>query len=166
MKEELFKAIDTGEFADRAMPESVKNEAAEYRKIEGINAKQTNEFVQDITARVFGEIFANNRSLFNIEDITASELFNRIKEEYIKNNVIGDNPLTQISENQYAKLVERTKDFLKTYRIEFDEDSRVTVNDDGANRRDYAAEAFTVNFKKSSPYAVKLLIGTLIKTKV
>ena len=165
LKEDLFKSIDTGEFADRTMPESVKNEAAQYRKIEGINAKQTNEFVQDITARVFGEIFANNRSLFNIEDITASELFNRIREQYIKNNVIGDNPVTQISENQYVKLVERAKEFLKTYRIEFDENSRVTVNDDGANRRDYAAEAFTVNFKKSSPYAVKLLIGTLIKTK-
>lgn len=165
LKEDLFKAIDTGEFADRALPETVKNQAAEYRKIEGINAKQTNEFVQDITARVFGEIFANNRSLFNIEDITASDLFNRIKEKYIANNVIGDNPVTQITENQYAKLVERTKEFLKTYRIEFDENSRVTVNDDGANRRDYAAEAFTVNFKKSSPYAVKLLIGTLIKTK-
>ena len=165
LKEDLFKAIDTGEFADRTFPESVKNEAAQYRKIEGINAKQTNEFVQDITARVFGEIFANNRSLFNIEDITASDLFNRIKEQYIKNNVIGEDPVTQISENQYVKLVERAKEFLKTYRIEFDEDSRVTVNDDGANRKDYAAEAFTVNFKKSSPYAVKLLIGTLIKTK-
>jgi hypothetical protein len=165
LKEDLFKAIDTGEFADRALPETIKNEAAEYRKIEGINAKQTNEFVQDITARVFGEIFANNSSLFNVEDITASDLFNRIKEKYIQNNVIGDNPATQITENQYVKLVERTKEFLKTYRIEFDEDSRVTVNDDGANRKDYAAEAFTVNFKKSSPYAVKLLIGTLIKTK-
>jgi hypothetical protein len=165
LKEDLFKAIDTGEFADRTLPETVKNQAAEYRKIEGINAKQTNEFVQDITARVFGEIFANNSSLFNIEDITAFDLFNRIKEKYIQNNVIGDNPVTQITENQYAKLVERTKEFLKTYRIEFDEDSRVTVNDDGANRKDYAAEAFTVNFKKSSPYAVKLLIGTLIKTK-
>jgi hypothetical protein len=165
LKEDLFKAIDTGEFADRTLPETVKNQAAEYRKIEGINAKQTNEFVQDITARVFGEIFANNSSLFNVEDITASDLFNRIKEKYIQNNVIGDNPVTQITENQYAKLVERTKEFLKTYRIEFDEDSRVTVNDDGANRKDYAAEAFTVNFKKSSPYAVKLLIGTLIKTK-
>ena len=165
LKEELFKAIDAGEFADRTLPETVKNQAAEYRKIQGLNAKQTNEFVQDITARVFGEIFANNRSLFNIEDITASELFNRIREKYIANNVIGDNPVTQITENQYAKLVERTKEFLKTYRIEFDEDSRITVNDDGANRRDYAAEPFTVNFKKSSPYAVKLLIGTLIKTK-
>jgi hypothetical protein len=165
LKEDLFKAIDTGEFVDRTLPETVKNQAAEYRKIQGLNAKQTNEFVQDITARVFGEIFANNRSLFNIEDITASELFNRIKEQYIKNNVIGDNPVTQITDNQYTNLIERTKEFLKTYRIEFDEDSRVTVNDEGANRKDYAAEAFTVNFKKSSPYAVKLLIGTLIKTK-
>ena len=165
LKEDLFKSIDTGEFADRALPETIKNEAAEYRKIEGINAKQTNEFVQDITARVFGEIFANNSSLFNVEDITAFDLFNRIREKYIQNNIIGDNSVTQISENQYVKLVERTKEFLKTYRIEFDEDSRVAVNDDGANRKDYAAEAFTVNFKKSSPYAVKLLIGTLIKTK-
>jgi hypothetical protein len=165
LKEDLFKAINTGEFAERALPESIKNEAAEYRRIPGLNAQQTNEFVQDITARVFGNIFADNRSLFNIQDITASELFDNIKAGYIEDDVIGSDPVTQISENQYDKLVERTKEFLKTYRIEFDEDSKVAINDDGANRKDYAAEAFTVNFKKSSPFAVKLLIGTLIKTK-
>ncbi len=160
LKEELFKSIDTGEFKDRVFPEARKNDAAEYRKIPQLTEKQANEFVQDITARTFIKIFSDNSSLFNLNDITASEIFDGIKEEFREEGVFED-----ISENTYDKLVERTKDFLKTYRIEFDEDSRVVINDENANRNDYAAEAFSVNFKKSSPYAVKLLVGTLIKTK-
>ena len=160
LKEELFKAIDTGEFKERVFPESKKNDAAEYRRVPGLTQQQVNDFVQDITARVFIKIFSDNSSLFNIENLTASEIFDDIKNQFEEEGVFDD-----ISEGTYYQLVDRTKDFLKTYRIEFDEDSRVTVNDVEANRNDYAAEAFSVNFKKSSPYAVKLLVGTLIQTK-
>jgi hypothetical protein len=41
----------------------------------------------------------------------------------------------------------------------------MTINDENVNSRNYAAEAFTVNFKKSAPYAVKLLTGSLIRMK-
>jgi hypothetical protein len=165
LKEDLFKAINTGEYADRSFPESKKNDAAEYRKINGINGQQAHEFVQDITARLFANVFGDNKSLFNIEKITAKELFDSIKADYIEDGVIGDNPETQISEEIYNQLVENTKIFLKTYNIEFDEDSRIGINNVNKDNRGYASEAFTVNFKKSSPYAVKLLVGTLIQTK-
>ena len=160
LKEQLFKDIDTGEFAERSFPETKKNDAAEYRRIPGLNAQQTNEFVQDITARVFQFVFADNTSLFNPAEVTAKDIFDAVKNQFEEEGVFED-----ISENTYNQLVERTKEFLKTYRIEFDEDNRVVINDEGANSRDYAAEAFSVNFKKSSPYAVKLLVGTLIQTK-
>ena len=160
LKEKLFKDIDTGEFAEKSFPEARKNDAAEYRKIAGLNAQQTNEFVQDITARVFQYVFADNTSLFNPEQFTAKEIFDDIKQQFEEDGVFED-----ITEHTYNQLVERTKEFLKTYRIEFDEDNKVIINDEGANSRDYAAEAFSVNFKKSSPYAVKLLVGTLIQTK-
>ena len=165
LKEDLFKAIFTGDYADQSFPEFKKNDAAEYKKINGINAQQTNEFVQDMTVRLFQRVFNNNESLFNIEKITAKEIFDDIKTEYIEDGVIGDNPDTQISEEVYNQLVENTKTFLKTYNIEFDENSRIGINDVNKDSRGYAAEAFTVNFKKSSPYAVKLLIGTLLQTK-
>jgi hypothetical protein len=165
LKEDLFKAISTGEYAGESFPEFRKNDAAEYKKINGINAQQTHEFVQDITVRIFERVFRDNRSLFNIEKVTAKELFDDIKDQYIEDEVIGDNPDTQISEEVYNQLVENTKNFLKTYNIEFDENSRIGINDTNKDSRGYAAEAFTVNFKKSSPYAVKLLIGTLVQTK-
>ena len=165
LKEDLFKAIDTGEYAEQSFPESKKNDAAEYRKINGINGQQAHEFVQDITARLFANVFGDNKSLFNIEKITAKELFDNIKADYIEDGVIGDDPETQISEEIYNQLVENTKIFLKTYNIEFDEDSRIGINNVNKDNRGYASEAFTVNFKKSSPYAVKLLVGTLIQTK-
>lgn len=160
LKEKLFKDIDTGEFAEQSFPEARKNDAAEYRKIPELNAQQTNEFVQDITARVFQYVFADNTSLFNPAEMTAKDIFDDIKDQFEEEGVFED-----ITENTYNQLVERTKEFLKTYRIEFDENSKVVINDEGANSRDYAAEAFSVNFKKSSPYAVKLLVGTLIQTK-
>jgi hypothetical protein len=49
--------------------------------------------------------------------------------------------------------------------IGFDEENIVTINDENSNNRLYAADAFTVDFKKSSPYAIKLLSASLPKTK-
>jgi len=70
----------------------------------------------------------------------------------------------QIPVERYEKLVEATKDYLRTFNIEFDEDNRLVINDPDTNRNDYAPEAFTVNFKKSSPFAIKLLLGSLVNT--
>jgi hypothetical protein len=163
LKNQLFKAIDTGKFKKSVFPTSKINEAAEYRAVDGLNEQQTNDFVQDITSRLFNNVFSTNKSLFNIENVTSKQIFDEIKEKYIAIGVIGNAP-NQITEKTYSELVNRTKDFLKRFRIEFDEDSKITINDEGSNNRDYAADAFTVDFKKSSPYAVKLLIGTLVKT--
>lgn len=163
LKNQLFKAIDTGKFKKSVFPTSKINEAAEYRAVDGLNEQQTNDFIQDITSRLFNNVFSTNKSLFNIENVTSKQIFDEIKEKYIAIGVIGNAP-NQITEKTYSELVNRTKDFLKRFRIEFDEDSKITINDEGSNNRDYAADAFTVDFKKSSPYAVKLLIGTLVKT--
>jgi hypothetical protein len=151
LKDELFKAIDTGKF---------KTKAFNDRRVPGLNEQQTNEFVQDITARLFQYVFGTNTSLFSPARITAGEIFNNIKEQFKEEGVFE-----YITDKTYDDLVKKTKDFLKYYRIEFDEDSRVTVNDEGATNRNYAAETFSVDFKKASPYAVKLLVGTLIQTE-
>ena len=160
LKDELFKAIEKGEFKQKAYNDSNPSQMASYRRVTGLNEQQTNEFVQDITARLFQYVFSTNTSLFSPAKITAAEIFNNIKEQLKSENVFD-----YITEDTYNQLVDRTKTYLKYYRIEFDEDSRVVINDVSATNRNYAAETFTVDFKKSSPYAVKLLVGTLIKTK-
>jgi hypothetical protein len=160
LKDELFKAIDTGKFKTKAFNDTNPSPMASYRRVPGLNEQQTNEFVQDITARLFQYVFGTNTSLFSPARITAGEIFNNIKEQFKEEGVFE-----YITDKTYDDLVKKTKDFLKYYRIEFDEDSRVAINDEGATNRNYAAETFSVDFKKASPYAVKLLVGTLIQTE-
>ena len=160
LKDELFKAIEKGEFKTKAYNDTNPSQMALYRRVPGLNEQQTNEFVQDMIARMFDYVFSTNTSLFSPAKITAGEIFNNIKEQF-KNEGVFD----YIGEDTYDALVKKTKDHLKYYRIEFDEDSRVVINDAGATNRNYAAETFSVDFKKSSPYAVKLLVGTLIQTE-
>jgi hypothetical protein len=160
LKDELFKAIEKGEFKQKAYKDTNPSQMAAYRRVTGLNEQQTNEFVQDMTARLFQYVFNTNTSLFSPARITAGEIFGNIKEQF-KNEGVFD----YITDDTYNQLIDRTKEYLKYYRIEFDEDSRIGVNDEGATNRNYAAETFSVDFKKASPYAVKLLIGTLIKTK-
>ena len=155
-KEELFKAIDTGAFKESVLPESVKNDFAEYRAVEGLNEKQTREFVEDITARAFQIIFRTNTSLFSPEKLTAPQIFDDIKAQYEE-----EGKLELLGETAWSELVGKTKDFLRTFKIEFDDNATVNINDENYNNRLYAPEAFSVDFKKQSPYPVKLLLGTL-----
>jgi hypothetical protein len=156
-KEDLFKAIDTGKYKGATLSEAVKSTAPEYRAAEGLNQQQTNEIVQDMTARVFRNIFGTNKSLYEISNLTAPEIFGAIKNEYTEENkVVGD--------KTWSDLVGKTKEFLRTFKIEFDEDNLLDINAENVTNRMYAAEAFTTNWKKNSPYPVKLVVGTLQET--
>ena len=161
LKDDLFNSIETGEFRDKAYPNAVVDKTAVYKQVPGVDSEQmVNDFVQDITANIFLNIFQNNKSLFKPEGITSAELFTAVKDELSQYEYYD-----QLSDEAWNALFDKTKLFLKKYKIEFDEDSRVTINDETADRNSYAAETFSINYKKSSPYAVKLLVGTLIKTK-
>jgi len=160
-KQELFKAIDTGKFKEYIFPERSKNEFSEYRKIGDLSEQQTNEFVQDITARAFQIIFKDNISLFSPEKITADDIFGQIKDMYTEEGKLNPSEPDKLNNEEFEGLVKRTKDFLRTFKIEFDEDNVLTINDEDKENRSYAPEPFSTNWKKSSPYPVKLLLGTL-----
>ena len=161
LKDDLFNSIETGEFKDKAYPNAVVDRTAAYKEVPGIaNEQMVNDFVQDITANIFLEMFGNNKSLFKPDEVTSQQLFDTIREKTQDYDYYVD-----LSDDAWNALVDKTKTYLKKYKIEFDEDSRVTINDETADRNSYAAETFSINYKKSSPYAVKLLVGTLIKTK-
>jgi len=159
MKEQLFKAIDTGRFKERVISESAKNEFAEYRAVEGLTEEQTHDFVQDITARVFQIAFGTNMSLYNPEQITAPQIFAEIKESYQQ-----EGKLDLLSENTWRQLIGKTRDFLRTFKIDFDEEGVLGINDENYNKNDYAREAFSTDWKKSSPFPIKLILGTLTET--
>jgi len=159
MKEQLFKAIDTGKFKESTLSESVKNDFAEYRAVEGLTEEQTHDFVQDITARVFQIAFGTNMSLYNPEQITAPQIFAEIKEMYQE-----EGKLDLLSENAWRQLIGKTRDFLRTFKIDFDEEGVLGINDENYNKNDYAREAFSTDWKKQSPFPIKLILGTLTET--
>jgi predicted NAD-dependent protein-ADP-ribosyltransferase YbiA (DUF1768 family) len=158
-KQELFKAINAGKFKEMTVPESVKNDMSEYRAVEGLSEKQTHEFVQDITARSFQIMFGTNTSLYNPEKLTAPDIFNQVKSQYAE-----EGKLEMLGENAWNQLVNKTKEFLRTFKLEFDENQSISINDENVNKNDYAPEPFSTDWKKSSSFAIKLLIGTLTET--
>lgn len=156
-KEELFKAIDTGRFEEAKLSERAKLGTSEYRAAEGLTQKQTNEVVQDMTARFFAKVFGTNRSLYDIANLTAPEIFDAIKADYIEEDkVVGD--------KTWSDVVAKTKEYLRTFKIEFDEDNLLNINGENVNNKLYAPEPFSTDWKKNSSFAVKLLTGTLIQT--
>ena len=159
-KTELFNAIDTGEFKDKVVPELVKNEAAEYRAVEGLTEQQTHDFVDDMTARAFQIIFGNNLSLYNIEKLTSSDIFGQIKEQFNE-----EGKIELLGEKAWKDLIKKTKEFLRTFKVEFDDENQLNINDENINKNDYTPEGFTTDWKKTSPFPIKLLLGTMIETK-
>ncbi len=165
LKEQLFKAIDTGKFKDRAVPESVKNEAAEYRKVGQMSETETHDWIQDMQARASRILYKNSKeSLFRAGGVTSDELFTAIKEQYKGERYKGVIKADYL-ENDWNELIKRTKQSLRTLGINFNEEDRVDINDVNYNNRSYAPEPFTTDYKKTSTGALKFTVATLIQMK-
>lgn len=159
LKNDLFDKINTGFYKNSVLPDQIKELAPEY-SVAGLDEEETHLAIQDIAARAFSFIFGDDsKSLWNLQPVTVDEVFNSAKEEWKESG-----KLDVVWEEGWKQLVNKTKDFLKTFRIEFDETNTVTINDEGKNKNDYSPEAFTTDVKKSSPYPVKILTFTLPKT--
>lgn len=161
LKEQLFRDVYKGKYKSFIFPESKKSFAPQYSRIEQLTEQQANDFVQDMTARMFQMMFYNDKPIFEVESSMRDiDVFGSIKEVYRKAGFFN-----QITEKTFDQLVQRTKDYLRRFNIEFDEDSVMSINDEERNKNDYSPDAFSMNFKRSSPYAVKLLLSSLVKTK-
>jgi hypothetical protein len=165
LKSELFKAIDTGKFKSTYLAPSVINAAAEYKAVEGLLEQQTNEFVNDITARAAQIIFGNGYSLYEIENLTSDEIFGEIKDIYADAEEGEESTLDILGETAWNQLIKRTKEkLLSTFKISFSDEGDLSINDEGVTQSDYAREPFATNWKDYSHFAIKIAVGTLPKT--
>ena len=161
MKEELFRAIEAGKFKDMVFPGSVETAAPEYMRIPGLTETQAYEFVQDMTARARQFIIGDSKNaLYDLKEITGAEIFNRIKEAYIK-----ENKYQTLGDERYNKLVIRTKEKLRTLGINFNDEDTVDINDENVTNRDYAPEPFSTDWKKTSPFPIKFISATLLEVE-
>jgi hypothetical protein len=163
-KEELFKAINSGKYKEKKLPKIAKKDRPQYQPVGALTEEQSYEFVQDIAARWFQIVFGTNRNLFDIESLSVNDIFQEIKDGYVDREIIDDADPDSLTTDEFNQLVGRTKEFLRLFKIEFTEDDSFSINDERRDKNEYTREAFTTNWKSSSPFAIKLLMGTLSET--
>lgn len=161
MKEQLFKAIESGKFKEFKVPERVQRDIPEYMRIPGLTETQAYDFVQDMIIRSGRILFGGSKkSIFKLNPITGREVFNTIEQEYIR-----ENKRQQMSDVTWNMLKKRTIDSLRTIGINYNEEDLLNINSEGTTGLAYAPEPFSVNWKKSSPFPIKFLAYVMPKTK-
>ena len=158
LKDELFKAIESGKFKEFKVSDVVRADSmAEYSRIPGLTETQKFEYVQDMLSRAANYIFGQNkRSLYDISRITSTELFDHIKGLYEK-----ENKYQELGEERWDMLVTKTKQALRTLGVNFNEEERIDINDENISNKEYTSDPFTTDWKKNSPFAIKLALFTL-----
>jgi len=158
LKNELFKAIDSGKFKETKLSAMSKTLAPQYRAEEGLSEQVTNEYIQDMVGYISFILFEDGKKelLFNPEEITGEALLLALKTDYQDRGVID-----ALGEDRYNNLVKRTIQFLRTIGISVNAEEIVSINDEETNNRDYAPEPFSTDWKKHSTGALKFLLSTL-----
>lgn len=162
LKEQMFKAIDSGKFKESVVSERAKTLAPQYRAIEGLSEPETNDYIQDMVAHVKFILFEDGKKnlLFNPEKITGKEVFGKLRDIYK-----GYNEIEALGENRYNQLVKRAVEHLRTMGISLNEEEIASINDDNANQKDYTSDTFTTDWKKNSTGAIKFSLSTLVERK-
>jgi hypothetical protein len=129
----------------------------EFPVFEELSAQEKYYAVQDFTAKFYLTLFNNNMSLYNIDTTVANPIFTGIVDSYKESG-------SQLTDEQYMEIIDATKRNLAGLYVSFNEDEIVSINDESASDRLYAPEAFSIDLKKSTPYAVKILNSSLVRT--
>ena len=161
----LFDDIEKGRFKSYVVPESAKSDIPEYSVVEGLTQTDTRLYVEDMTALIFQYMFGSNKSLYDIQKLTDKDLYSHVLQKYQDSEKIDDTDPDFLSTKQFGELFSRTKEFLRQFKIEFDDSLVVDVNNNESDNRSYAPEPFATDWKRHSGYPIKLLLGTLTKTK-
>ena len=166
LKEQLFKAIDAGEFKDRQLSDESKSMPPQYRAAGHLTEEQTNAYVKDMTAIASTIIFGSGKmgtidksALYNLRTLTSDDIFKMIDEFYTKQGV-----RQELGDVTWNDLVVKTKQELKTLlKVDFNEEDLVNINEGETNKNDYAKEPFSTDWKKTAPMGIKFATATLLE---
>ena len=157
----------------------------ELREKLEISDRQRNEIIQHMTYATLVELTSNDEDLFEDVTISGKQLYDRLntevkslfddiieeaaaqkedgeitKKEYKK--IKKDNTkLKESVDKQWDSIVDRYKEFLKGYQIEFDENDDIQLRDEDRVKESDGFDATKIdNFKKANR-AMKLLLATV-----
>ena len=157
LAKDLFKAIDAGKYKAFTISEAQKKGPPAYSRIPGITETQASEYAQDIFSRASNYIFGDNKKyLYDLQKISGAEIYNYVKQLYI-----NEKKYEQLGEVRFNALFEQGKQLLRTIGVDFNEEDLVDINDENVTSVGYSQDAFTVDYKKTAPYAIKLVGATL-----
>jgi hypothetical protein len=161
LAKDLFKAIDAGKYKTFTISEAQKKGPPTYSRIPGITETQAAEYAEDIFSRAANYIFGSNKEyIYDLQQITGAEIYNYIKQAYVAGNVYQ-----QLGEERFNALFTQGKQLLRTIGVDFNEEDLVDINDENVTSVGYSQEAFTTDWKKTSPFAIKLVAATLPQVK-
>lgn len=158
-KDELFKAIDSGKFKNKPLLNTEYSNLIKYSVIPGFTQQATRMLVQDMSYRFFQKTYGTNKNFYDPNLLSAPVTFQTIKDEYLE-----EGKLSLLEEEGWNILVSKSKDYLHSLKNVFDQDNALSINTEETNNRDYAAEPFSTDWKKNSPFPIKLAVATLPKT--
>jgi hypothetical protein len=159
LKTKLFKDINAGKFANESYPEAIKSLNPKYSRTPGLTNQQTHEFVNDMVSLMAQMVFETNKNLYDLSGIVTDNIFNRIRQIYTSEGLIGPGGLTDASFND---LIGKTKDYLRQFKVNFEDGSKISINDVNKTK-DYEVDPFSIDWKKHSNFAIKFALATLIE---
>ena len=156
LKDQLFDAINRGELKER--PNIGKSDITPQYRIQGLSEEVVNDLVQDMVGQVaeiiYGQKEYTKQLLFNPEQISGKGIFNEIRK-----NMEDEGIVEFIGEDRYNKVQERALEYLRTLGVSFDVEN--DINNEESNQNDYAPEAFSVDWKKTSTAALRFSLATI-----
>jgi len=166
MKEQLFKAIEAGEFKDRQLSAESKSMPPQYRAAGHLTEEETNAYVKDMTAIASAIILGNGKigsidksAIYNLRSLTSEDVFKKVEEVYEELGV-----RQELGDIAWKELVKKTKQELKVLlKVDFNEEDLININEGETNRNDYAREPFSTDWKKSAPVGIKFVSATRIE---
>jgi hypothetical protein len=166
LKEQLFKAIDTGKFKDRELSPESKTMPPQYRAAGHLTEEQTIAYVNDMYGMAGAIILGNGKlgtidksALYNLKPLTIDDVFNKIEEFYTQQGV-----RQEFGDVTWKDLVVKTKLQLKSLlKIDFNDEENVSINEENANKNNYVREPFSTDYKKSAPVGIKFVSATILE---
>ena len=122
------------------------------------------------SSELYSGLKAQILQTINQKNIAANKLLEN--EEYLKDNreektrllkaaIVKNTAFMQNVSDEWPVIVERHKEYLRGYQIEFDENDNVAINDIEKSKDEGYGEASKIDsFKKANP-AIKLLLSTI-----
>ena len=164
--------------------DAVASNDSEFR-IKGMSDIERSEIIQHMTYLTLIDLIKNDSSLFNMAYPNKGELYTKLKDQVLETiakklaaiNYLIDNkeitkkqaePQIKAVKNlmvavasQWNSIVDKHREYLKSYSIEFDENDELQIISDEKRKDETLTDANKIDHFKKANAAVKMLLSTI-----